>query len=147
MRSLKVMMQKTVKSVSRSLVYLKMTLYWTHSPMPHDWVISISIFKASAFLSTCWGVIIATDEFALPVPGSIDSAACWQYLYLLLEALGNLLQGDRVSVNQASQPKIKNIMESFPLILVSFVSSPKQGKMPYNAFSHFSDHLPIRLDR
>lgn len=98
--------------------------------MPHDWFISVSIFKASAFLSTSWGVNLATtDEFALPVPSSTDSAGCWQYLYLL-EALSNLLQGgrERVSADQASQPKIKNSMENFPLILVSFVSSPKQEK-------------------
>lgn len=112
--------------------------------MAHDGVISISTVKASAFPSTCGGVLLpTTDEFALPVPSSIDSAGCSQYFYLL-EALSNLLQGERVSVDQASQPKIKNIVENF---MVSFLSNSKQEKMQYNDFSRFSDHLPIRLDR
>lgn len=68
-----------------------------------------------------------TDEFALPVPSSIDSAGCQQYFYLL-EALSNLLQGERVSVDQTSQPKIKEHHGKFPTYFTEFFIKPKAGK-------------------
>lgn len=139
---------KAVKSVSRSLVYLKTTLYWTYGVPCH--MIGLYPYPYSKQVLSCLHVeesfyqyqmsLLCQYQVILIVLVVDNIFICLRHLAIFCRETDKCWSGIPAQ-NQEHHGK-------FPTYFSQILSNPKQEKkMQYNAFGHFSDHLPIRLDR